>query len=272
MLDNEEAEDISTPLPLFPEVRKPRRRSSLAVARRLSRASAAVGISLEEQLEIVPTRDEADTAVRLNQVVNLCMRAAVRAVEEMMRDAEEEQEDLEGYARTVSNFMRQKELLTAEDTKELAAQLDSSVLTVLPQDLASSKLKAIRDYTAKLSQEKEDWNAIKRERKAQYKNAGVNLQAAKEGKLKVDDKQKFSLSSEEKSFFNRLPDISAALAQVARHEQQQALLASSLAVAAKRLRTELEEMDRDLSDLSEQLGKRARSPAPLDVRDLQIFN
>jgi hypothetical protein len=48
---------------------KLKRRSTLAIARRLSRASAAVGLSLEDQLEIVPSSDEASSDVRLSQVL-----------------------------------------------------------------------------------------------------------------------------------------------------------------------------------------------------------
>ncbi len=54
--------------PSPPRARKLSRRSSVAIARRLSRASAAGVISLEEQLEIVPARDEAPTDARLTQV------------------------------------------------------------------------------------------------------------------------------------------------------------------------------------------------------------
>jgi hypothetical protein len=63
-----DAGEESPPSPQAPKVRKPSRRSSLAVARRLSRVSAAVGISLEEQLGLLPAKDEAATDVRLNQV------------------------------------------------------------------------------------------------------------------------------------------------------------------------------------------------------------
>ena len=59
--------DGGTPSP--PRARKPtNRRSSVAIARRMSRASAAGGISLEEQLKIVPAKDEAPTDIRLSQV------------------------------------------------------------------------------------------------------------------------------------------------------------------------------------------------------------
>ena len=66
MEEGMEASGESPPSP--PPTRKLNRRSSLAVVRRMSRASVAVGISLEEQLEIVPSADEATTDIRLNQV------------------------------------------------------------------------------------------------------------------------------------------------------------------------------------------------------------
>jgi hypothetical protein len=66
----ENVEEILKPdsPPSPPRARKLSRRSSVAIARRLSRASAAGVISLEEQLEIVPARDEAPTDARLTQV------------------------------------------------------------------------------------------------------------------------------------------------------------------------------------------------------------
>jgi hypothetical protein len=64
----EENEEKSDSPPSPPRARKLSRRSSVAIARRLSRASAAGVISLEEQLEIVPARDEAPTDARLTQV------------------------------------------------------------------------------------------------------------------------------------------------------------------------------------------------------------
>jgi hypothetical protein len=64
----EENEEKSDSPPSPPRARKLSRRSSVAIARRLSRASAAGVISLEEQLEIVPARDEAPTETRLTQV------------------------------------------------------------------------------------------------------------------------------------------------------------------------------------------------------------
>jgi hypothetical protein len=65
--NEEEIMKSDTP-PSPPRARKLSRRSSVAIARRLSRASAAGVISLEEQLEIVPARDEASTDARLTQV------------------------------------------------------------------------------------------------------------------------------------------------------------------------------------------------------------
>lgn len=257
--------------PSPPPARKLARRSTLAIARRLSRASVAVGLSLEEQLEIVPSAEEAATAERLNQVLNLCMRASVRSVEEMFRDADDH-EDLEASARIVSNQMRQKVFFNADEIEEMAKQLDASLLTVRPEDLLSSNLKAIRDYTARLAQEEQDWNSLIQERKAQHKNSLVNHHAAKVGKMKVDDLQKFNLSPSEKAFFNRLPDISADCAKFVRHEEQKALKASSLALAAKRLKLELEQLDRDLAEVAHQLGEQARQAqgTPVDPRDLIV--
>ena len=69
--------------PPSPKIRKLNRRSSIAVARRMSRASAAVsgaggGLPLADQLALIPGKDEAPPADRLRQIVNICVRTTCR--------------------------------------------------------------------------------------------------------------------------------------------------------------------------------------------------
>ena len=69
--------------PPSPKIRKLNRRSSIAVARRMSRASAAVsgaggGLPLADQLALIPGKDEALPADRLRQIVNICVRTTCR--------------------------------------------------------------------------------------------------------------------------------------------------------------------------------------------------
>ena len=71
--------------PPSPKIRKLNRRSSIAVARRMSRASAAVsgaggGLPLADQLALIPGKDEAPPADRLRQIVNICVRTTCRFV------------------------------------------------------------------------------------------------------------------------------------------------------------------------------------------------
>ena len=83
--DNKKQEEDVTDVnsPPSPKIRKLNRRSSIAVARRMSRASAAVsgsggGLPLVDQLALVPGKDEALPADRLRQIVNICVRTTCR--------------------------------------------------------------------------------------------------------------------------------------------------------------------------------------------------
>ena len=83
--DNKKQEEDITDVnsPPSPKIRKLNRRSSIAVARRMSRASAAVsggggGLPLVDQLALVPGKDEALPADRLRQIVNICVRTTCR--------------------------------------------------------------------------------------------------------------------------------------------------------------------------------------------------
>lgn len=241
-------------------VKRPARRSSMARARRLSRASGAGIISLEEQLGVVPSKDEAGTQERLKKTVSLCLNASVRQVKHAL-NAEDEESNLVDLAQELAAFLQQGPLLNDNHLKELSEQLDTAVVVVKPEDVVPARVKAVREYTAKLNKEAQDWKDLLKERKQQYTNAVENDRAAGRGEIVVDDNQRFSLTAKEKTFFKNLPNYNAALAQVASHERKQALAARKMATETKKLKRKLEDVDIDLSKAAKIVIERASKVA-----------
>lgn len=226
-------------------VKRPARRSSMARARRLSRASGAGIISLEEQLSVVPSKEEADTQERLKKTASLCLNASVRQVKNAF-NAEDEESNLVDLAQDLAAFLQQGPLLSDLELKDLGEKLDTAVVVVKAGDVVPARVKAVREYTDKLNKEAQEWKDLVVERKQQYVNAVENARSAGRGEIVVDDNQRFSLTAKEKTFFKNLPNYNAALAQVAAHERKQAIAARKMATEAKKLKRKLEDVDIDL--------------------------
>jgi len=241
----------------------------MARARRLSRASGAGLISLEEQLAVVPAKDEATTQQRLKQTVTLCLNASVRQVKHAL-NAEDEESNLVDLAQDLAAFLQQGPLLNDEKLKGLADKLDTAVVVVKSEDIVPARVKAVREYSDKLNAEAQQWKDLLVERKQQYKNAVDNAKAAAKGEIKVEDDQRFSLTAKEKAFFKNLPNCNAAMAQVAAHERKQALAARKMATEAKKLKRHLEDVDIDLNKAAKIVIERATKVAEGldDPRDL----
>merc|ERR1719266_2023829 len=81
-LKMEEESEGAIVTPSSPLPRKASRRSSMATARRMSRASGmGVGIPLPDLLSTVPGPDEASVKERLEKMVNLVVNSTFRQVE-----------------------------------------------------------------------------------------------------------------------------------------------------------------------------------------------
>lgn len=241
-------------------VKRQSRRSSMARSRRLSRASGAGIISLEEQLGVVPSKEEANTQERLKKTVSLCLNASVRQVKHAL-NAEDEDSNLVDLAQDLAAFLQQGPLLNDDSLKELGDKLDTTLVVVKPEDVVPARVKAVREYTAKLNKEAQEWKDLLVERKQQYGNAVENARAAGRGEIVVDDNQRFSLTAKEKTFFKNLPNYNAAMAQVASHERKQALAARNMATEAKKLKRKLEDVDIDLTKAAKVVIERASSVA-----------
>jgi len=255
----EEAQENSPP---SPKLRKLNRRSSIATAHRMSRASAVAGISLEDQLELVPGKEEAPTLDRFKQLVNICLRHTARTVERQCS----EDDNMEDEARTVSRSLLELPcILSNSKLTDLANRVDNSNIVLQPHDLQTSKMRQIREYTKRLEDEAAQWKSCQRERNRMYNVAVTNLKEAQKGTMKVDASQYFSLSSEDKKFIRSLPDLGEAKATVDRHKARQATAASRLALEATRMAARYDEMLAEIEEAA--LDLEALQGKPVDPRD-----
>jgi len=239
--------------PPSPKVRKINRRSSVAMARRMSRASAVSGISLEDQLAMVPGADEASSLDRFRQVLNTVVRNTCRTIER----AETDEGELEDEARKVSRILMDGCILSQEKLEGIVSSLDKTEMDVKPGDLLSSKVRAVREYTQRLENESTQWRKFLSERNKIYKQSEANLRQAEKGIIKVDENQFFSLSAEDKKFIRSLPDLTVAMTSLQRHEERQACAAKRMAREAVKLRGSLVQLEADLEETARTLGIQA---------------
>ena len=236
--------------PPSPITRKPSRRSSAACARRLSRASTTGGgIPLEDLLATVPPSNEASVQERLAKVVQLALASTVRGVVATME--EEEEGDA---ARCVGASIRQ-------------VGVDSGVLERVTQRLeggvevegavVGEQVRKVREYTQQLQGEGQRWKELLAERKEMVRNVERNARAAAKGEIVVTDDQRFSLSAQEKTMLNKLPDYKAAVQQLVEHEDRVERSARAVASQAARLKRNFEEVEGQLGQSVRKLLRRA---------------
>jgi len=238
------------PSPPSPVQRKPSRRSSAACARRLSRASGAGGISLEDMLATVPNSDEASVKERLAKVVQLVLASTVRGV--VARLEEEEEGDA---ARSVGAAIRQVGI-NSEVVERVAHRLEGGV-EVETGGVVGEQVRRVREYTDKLQKEGERWKELLVERKEMVRNVERNARAAAKGEITVSEEQRFSLSAQEKTMIKKLPNCKAALEQLAGHGDKVELSARAVATQTVRLKRSLEEVEERLGLAARKLIKRA---------------
>jgi len=262
---SEEMKDEDSPP--SPKLRKINRRSSIAMARRMSRASAVSGISLEEQLGMVPGAEEASTLDRFRQVLNAVVRNTCRTIERA--EADDEDGELEDEARKVSRILMDGCILSQAKLESIAARLDKTKMDVKPEDLLSSKVRAVREYTERLENESKQWRKFLSERDKIYKQSEANLKQAEKGIIKVDENQSFSLSAEDKKFFRSLPNLTAVMTSLQQHEERQACAAKRMAREAVKLKGSLVKLEADLEETARTLGIKA-STTELGAEEAQL--
>jgi len=251
-----------------PTTNRKKRRSSVAIARRMSRASGVGPISLEEQLALIPTAQEADPAERLRQVVNICVRNTCRTVE---REELDNDGDLLDEVRSLNRYLMDNPIVEPDVLDKVANSLVSGKLKVDVKDLIPPRVRAVREYTAKLEEESKQWKKVQMDRYKFYKS---EIEATKSGNDKVDDSRFYSLTADEKKYFRSLPDLKKLRSTVVEHQKRQAVADAELLIQAKRLKAKLDDVDMELVEAAHDLmqqaepGRAVGVDAQLDPRDL----
>ena len=185
--------------PGSPEPRKASRRSSLATARRLSRAScgAGGGVPLEELLSTIPGPDEGVTAgARLDHLVRLAVSCTARSVSASLEQAEED--ELADAARSVAAGLRQAKF-PEKVLAGVAASLESGGGGDRPDQLVGEEVRKIRQYTQEIRKESQMWKDLYAERKEMLNKACRNYNAVKAGEIAIQEDEMWKLSEEERN-------------------------------------------------------------------------
>ena len=179
------------PSPPSPEPMKPSRRSSLAAARRLSRASTmAGGVIFDDLLATIPGPDNATCQERLEKLIQLAVSSSVRAAVEDCHD----DEDIEDAAKDASMDIRKEQVFC--EVSEVVQQLEAGV--DVEGENIGGELKKLRDYTEKLNEEGVRWKEMLAERKELYKNTDRNAKLVQTGDIAIQDDVKWTLTGEER--------------------------------------------------------------------------
>jgi len=249
---DEESEDIivspSSPLP-----RKASRRSSVATARRMSRASGmGVGIPLADLLCTVPGSEEASAKDRLEKMVNLVVNSTIRQVE---AGVEEESGGLEEAVKEVGSFLRREKVGEAV-LGSVAPKLEGGLDVVGGEIIGEAKRKVLANIENH-KQEHKRWKELTRERKEQNIRAANLAKDAVEGRLKIEAGQRFQLSKEERDALDKAPDGTKTMEDLAKHRKLMLVKAQAAATAARRLKRKVEEEEEELADLAIKIIERA---------------
>jgi len=256
-IEKQEEDATNVNSPPSPKIRKLNRRSSIAVARRMSRASAAVsggggGLPLVDQLALVPGKDEALPADRLRQIVNICVRTTCRTIE----GEEQESGEREDEARSVSRSLIDGSLLDQDNLQAMASRLQAANLKGNPQDFITGNASAcqLQEYTDKLEQESKQWKQFLIDRNRTMKIEMNNLREAKKGSIKVEDTQFYQLPTDQKIFLRQLPNIEDVVKSTQELEHSQTILDERMVFESTRLRGLIRAVEKELSATTRELA------------------
>ena len=200
-IENNDPELLNPSSPPSPVTKKSSRRSSMAAARRLSRASTMGAALFEDLLAAIPGKDEASTKERVEKLLQLVISSSVRSAVDSCKD--DEDEDLEDVAKDVSLLVRNSRV-SEEVVADVVKVIDEGL--EIEGDAVGGELKKIRDYTKNLEEEGVKWKELLAERNEIYKNASKNAKAVSSGELCINDDMKWSLSSEERLRLSKITE------------------------------------------------------------------
>ena len=249
---------LCPPSPPSPVAKKKDRRSSIAAARRLSRASTMGGALFEELLGAIPGRDQANTQQRLEKLLQLVVSSSVRTTLEHMK--EENNEDMEDSATDVSKTLRLS-TINKDIAEDVVKMIDDGV--EIDGDVVGGELKKMREYTEQLEAEGVRWKEMYAERREMYKNADRNAKDVKTGVISLNDEEQWNMTGEERLKLKRVTELcKAAVTQLSGISTTQDLLSlRDIGTANVRQNKELKDNNDKLCLAVRKLTNRADSVA-----------
>jgi len=238
----------TSPLP-----RKTSRRSSMATARRMSRASGmGVGIPLSDLLSTIPPPKEASVQERLEKMVNLVVNSTIRQVE---AGVEDEVGGLEEAVKEIGSSLR-REKVSEDVLRSAASKLEGGLNVVEGEVIGEAKRKVLANIENH-KQEYKRWKDLFLERKEQNKRAAIIAKDASEGRLRIEAEQRFQLSKEERDALDQMPDGTKTMENLAKHRTLMLVKAQAAATAARRLKRKVDEEEEELAELAVKIIERA---------------
>jgi len=239
--------------PTSPLPRKASRRSSMATARRMSRASGmGVGIPLSDLLSTIPRPEEASIQERLEKMVNLVVNSTIRQVE---AGVEDEVGGLEEAVKEVGSSLRREKV--GEDVlRSAASKLEGGLNVVEGEVIGEAKRKVLANIENH-NQEYKRWKDLLLERKEQNKRAASIAKDASQGRLRIEAEQRFQLSKEERDALDQMPDGTKTMENLAKHRTLMLVKAQAAATAARRLKRKVDEEEEELAELAVKIIERA---------------
>lgn len=239
--------------PTSPLPRKASRRSSMATARRMSRASGmGIGIPLSDLLSTIPRPEEASIQERLEKMVNLVVNSTIRQVE---GGVEDEVGGLEEAVKEVGSSLR-REKVSEDVLRSAASKLEGGLNVVEGEVIGEAKRKVLANIENH-KQEYKRWKNLILERKEQNNRAASIAKDASEGRLKIEAGQRFQLSKEERDALDQMPDGTKTMEKLAKHRTLMLVKAQAASTAARRLKRKVEEEEEELAELAVKIIERA---------------
>ena len=187
-MEVEEAKEQEEASPPSPVPRLAPRRSSMATARRLSRASAlGGGIPLQDLLATVPPAAEAAAGERLVKVATLCINAAVRQLEGAVYLDEGEEEAAREVGKALRGVAVEEEVLV-----RVAGCLGGGV-EVGEGDGAGEARRAVLARTAAYKAEHKAWGALVKERRAEEARATAMAKEVARGRKRIGADHRYEI-------------------------------------------------------------------------------
>ena len=220
---------------------KKRRSSILNVIRRQSKSTAGMGIPFEDQISAIAPDLPAE--VRMAKLLQIAASSAIRTVKQECADESGDDDKTYDLVQDVAGTLIKDGAQNAERTRQLASQLGARVgrlqaevaaTTSAAEAMMPPRVKHIRDYTARLVAENEQWTTMFKERK---KKLAV-LRGERQLTVATD---LCNLPPEVKDMLSQLPDERAEMAALLQLEEKLSESERTVAISLKLSRQRLDD-------------------------------